>query len=75
VPEELAPDPQAFDSARATQARARGLSAPYIAGGRDPEPEVGKREERYYLRILVVMIVVVILAGFVLGFLADAFGG
>jgi hypothetical protein len=73
--DELTPDPEAFDSARSTRARARGLSAPYIAGGRDPQPEVARREERYYLRILVIMVVAVIVAGFVLGFLADALGG
>jgi hypothetical protein len=71
----LPADPEAFDSPRAERARARGLSAPYIAGGRDPDPESGRREERYYLRILVAMIVVVVAAGFVLGFLASAFGG
>ena len=31
------------------RARARGLAAPYIAGGRDPDP-AGRREERFYGR-------------------------
>jgi hypothetical protein len=75
APTALPADPVAYDSARAERARARGLSAPYIAGGRDPDPERGQREERHYLRILVAMIVVVVLAGFVLGFLASALGG
>ena len=72
--EQLPPDPEAYDSPRATQARARGLSAPYIAGGRDPNPEQGRSEERRYLLILLVMIVVVVLAGFVLGIIANALG-
>jgi len=72
---DLPPDPVAYDSARAERARARGLSAPYIAGGRDPDPERGRREERHYVRILVAMVIVVVLAGFVLGFLASTFGG
>jgi hypothetical protein len=71
----LPADPEAYDSPRAERARARGLSAPYIAGGRDPDPASARREERYYLRILVAMIVLVVLGGFVLGFLASALGG
>ncbi len=66
-PAQLPPDPEAYDSVRAQHARARGLAAPYIAGGRDPDPEVGRREERFYLRLLVAMVVAVVLAGFVLG--------
>lgn len=66
-PAKLPPDPEAYDSVRAQHARARGLAAPYIAGGRDPDPEVGRREERFYLRLLVAMVVAVVLAGFVLG--------
>jgi hypothetical protein len=74
VTEQLPPDPAAYDSPRATQARARGLSAPYIAGGLDPDPETGHAQERRDLRRLVVMVVVVILAGFVLGVIANALG-
>jgi hypothetical protein len=70
----LPPDPDEYDSPRATQARARGLAAPYIAGGLDPDPEAGRREDRRYLRLLIAMVVVVVLAGFVLGFLANALG-
>ena len=35
----LPPDPDKYDSPRAELARARGLDAPYIPGGEDPEPE------------------------------------
>jgi hypothetical protein len=67
----LPPDPEAYDSPRAEHARARGLSAPYIAGGRDPDAESARREERHYLRILLAMVVLIVLGGFVLGFLFD----
>ena len=52
---------------RAQIARAKGLEQPYIAGGRDPDPEPGLREERYYGKLLVVMVVTLILSGFILG--------
>lgn len=68
------PDPDEYDSPRATQARARGLAAPYIAGGDDPDIEAARREERRYVRILVAMIVIVIAAGFVLGIVAKLLG-
>jgi hypothetical protein len=71
---QLPPDPEAYDSPRAAIARARGLAAPYIAGGRDPEPETGKREERFYVRLLVVMVAVIVLGGFVLGIVAALLG-
>jgi hypothetical protein len=70
----LPPDPDAYDSARAVQARARGLAAPYIAGGEDPDLAATRRREGRYLRLLIVMIVVVVLAGFVLGILANVLG-
>ena len=63
----LPADPVEYDSNRARIARAKGLDAPYIAGGRDPDPEPGLREERYYGRLLVFMVVTLILAGFILG--------
>jgi len=72
--EPLPPDPEAYDSERNASARARGLKAPYIAGGRDPDPEGGRREERFYGRLLLVMVVVVVLAGFVLGIIANIVG-
>ncbi len=71
---ELPADPEAYDSPRATQARARGLAAPYIAGGEDPNPERTRRQERRYLILLVAMIVVVVLSGFVLGILQNLLG-
>ena len=71
---QLPPDPAAYDSPRAAIARARGLAAPYIAGGRDPDPEAGRREERFYVRLLVVMVAVIVLGGFVLGIAAALMG-
>jgi hypothetical protein len=65
---QLPPDPEAYDSVRSQHARARGLAAPYIAGGRDPEPEAGRREERFYGRLLLFMVIAVVLGGFVIGF-------
>jgi len=73
-PVSLRADPDAYDSPRAVQARARGLAAPYIAGGEDPDMAATRRRERRYLRLLIVMIVVVVLAGFVLGVIANALG-
>jgi hypothetical protein len=73
-PDALPPDPAAYDSERNALARARGLAAPYIAGGRDPDPETGRREERFYGRILLAMVVVIVLGGFVLGILANLVG-
>ena len=66
-PSRLPPDPEAYDSVRAQHARARGLSAPYIAGGRDPDPEAGRREERFYGRLLLVMVLGLVFGGFVIG--------
>jgi hypothetical protein len=66
-PAPLPPDPAEYDSARAQIARAKGLEAPYIAGGTDPDPGPGRREERYYGKLLVYMVVTIVLAGFVIG--------
>jgi hypothetical protein len=68
-PATVPPDPEAYDSERAVHARARGLPAPYIPGGSDPDPDGGLEEERRYGRLLIWMIVVIVLAGFVLGFI------
>jgi len=67
----LPPDPAAYDAERNVHARRRGLSAPYIAGGRDPDPASGQAEERRLLRWLAVMVIAVVLSGFVLGILAN----
>ncbi|HEV8488385.1 MAG TPA: hypothetical protein VGQ58_01215 [Candidatus Limnocylindrales bacterium] len=67
-------DPAAYDSPRAAHARARGLSTPYIPGGRDPNPDGAKREERFYGRLLLIMVVVIVLSGFVLGIAASLAG-
>jgi len=71
---ELPPDPDAYDSPRAVQARARGLSAPYIAGGEDPNPDATRASERPYLRLLIAMVIVIVLGGFVLGASAKLLG-
>ena len=73
-PASLPPDPEAYDSPRAVQARARGLAAPYIPGGTDPDAEGTRRREQRYLRLLIAMVVIVVLAGFVLGIVARLVG-
>jgi hypothetical protein len=73
-PPQLPPDPDAYDSPRAVQARARGLAAPYIAGGEDPDPEATQQRERPYVRLLIAMIVVIVLSGFILGAIARLLG-
>ena len=67
----IPPDPAEYDTERNAAARARGLSAPYIAGGRDPDPEPARREERFLLKVLLVMVAVIVLSGFVLGVIAN----
>jgi len=64
---ELPPDPAAYDSPRAERARAKGLMAPYIAGGDDPDIASARAEERRLWRILVAMVITIVLAGFVIG--------
>jgi hypothetical protein len=64
---ELPPDPAAYDSPRAERARAKGLKAPYIAGGDDPDIASARAEERRLWRILVAMVITIVLAGFVIG--------
>jgi hypothetical protein len=73
-PDALPPDPAAYDSERNALARARGLAAPYIAGGRDPDPATGHREERFYGRLLLAMVIVIVLGGFVLGIITNVIG-
>lgn len=74
-PRQLPPDPEKYDSPRAAAARARGLDAPYIPGGEDPEYETARRQERFYGRILLAMIIVIVAAGFVLGILGNLITG
>jgi len=66
-PNDLPPDPEAYDSPRAVRAREKGLKAPYIAGGDDPDPAAGQAEERRYGRLLLAFAVTIIASGFVVG--------
>lgn len=66
-PSDLPPDPAAYDSPRAVRAREKGLQAPYIAGGDDPDPAAGRAEERRYGRLLLAFAVTIIASGFVVG--------
>ena len=70
--EQLPPDPARYDDPRAELARARGLEAPYIPGGEDPEPEPARREDRFYGRLLVIMVVTIVLGGFIVGVIINA---
>jgi hypothetical protein len=69
VPEtaNLPPDPTAYDSPRNAIARSKGLEAPYIAGGEDPDPAKGRAEERKLLRWLIWMVAALVFGGFILG--------
>lgn len=55
-------------------AHERGLSSPYPPGGQDPEPETGRREERFYLQLLVAMVLLIVLGGFALGIVGILLG-
>jgi hypothetical protein len=68
------PDPAAYDTERNAAARRRGLAAPYIPGGRDPDQDRAELEDRRYVKILLVMVVAIIIGGFVLGVLASLAG-
>ncbi len=74
-PPDLPPDPVAYDSVRSVHARARGLPAPYLAGGTDPDPAPGLAEERRYGRLLAWMVGIIVLGGFVLGLIGMLVGG
>lgn len=63
----LPPDTAAYDSPRAVRARAKGLEAPYIAGGEDPNLGSALAEERRYWRWLVAMVLTIVAAGFIIG--------
>ncbi len=73
-PPSVPPDPAAYDTERSAAARRRGLATPYIPGGRDPDQASADREDRRYVRLLMIMVVVIIAAGFVLGFAAALLG-
>lgn len=68
-PEPLPPDPAKYDEVRNEHARRRGLKAPYIAGGDDPELDEALARERPYVRILLIMVALIIFLAFFLGFL------
>lgn len=70
----LPPDPIEYDSPRAVRARAKGLDAPYIAGGTDPDPGPAIAEERRFGKLLVLMVVAITAAGFVIGTIVALFG-
>ena len=70
----LPPDPVEYDSPRAVRARAKGLDAPYIAGGTDPDPGPAIAEERRFGKLLVLMVVTIVAAGFVVGTIVALFG-
>ncbi len=73
-PATLPPDPAAYDSPRAVRARQKGLQAPYIAGGNDPDPAAGLAEERKYVRRLLGMAIAIVASGFVIGTLIALIG-
>jgi hypothetical protein len=50
---------------RELAARARGLASAYIEGGDDPDPELTRRKEAKYRRLLIGMIVLIVGSGFV----------
>jgi hypothetical protein len=66
-PAALPPDPEQYDSPRARIARAKGLEAPYIAGGFDPDPDEGLAEERKYGKWLIWMVAGLMFGGFIIG--------
>lgn len=55
---------------RNQHARARGLAAPYIRGGEDPDPTRGRAEERHYLRLLLLMVGAIVIGGFAISIIA-----
>ena len=60
---------------RSQLARARGLAAPYIPGGRDPDIVATKRAERPYLRLLALMVIVIVGGGFLITIAGFVAGG
>lgn len=68
------PDPELYDSPRAQRAREKGLPGPYITGGEAPDEPEALAEERRLGRWLVLMVAVIVAAGFVLGLIAALLG-
>jgi hypothetical protein len=75
TPTPLPPDPARYDEYRNVAARKRGLEAPYIAGGDDPELADTLRTERRYVHILLAMVAIIVATGFVLGFIGAILTG
>ena len=71
---DLPADPARYDSPRAVAARRRGLEAPYIPGGDDPDLAQTLRRERRDTRLLIGMAVAVVLMGFVFGIIGALIG-
>lgn len=61
------PDPEAYDSPRSIRAREKGLPGPYITGGDDPNLPAAQAEERRLGRLLLLMVGLIVSAGFVIG--------
>ena len=66
-PPSARPNPDLYDSPRAVRARAKGLPGPYIEGGDDPDIRTAVAEERRLWRMLVIMVLSIVGAGFVIG--------
>ena len=73
-PRHVPPDPDRYDSPRARRAREKGLEAPYISGGEAPDAADARAEERRLGRILLVMVAVIVSAGFVIGAVVSLLG-
>ena len=67
-------DPAQYDTERNTLARARGLAAPYIAGGEDADTEASRRETRIYGRLLLLMILLIVGASIALTLITIVLG-
>jgi hypothetical protein len=62
-------------TARDALARAKGMPGAEIAGGTDPDLEATLARERPYVRLLILMVVAIALAGFLLGAIAVTVSG
>ncbi len=63
----LPPDPEAYDSPRSIRAREKGLPGPYISGGDDPGIAAARAEDRRLGRLLLLMVGLIVSAGFIIG--------